>query len=77
MTCGALVAKTFERWLYSQADAHRDALKFCVRKLGLLDPDAKTYKLCRGAYEKAVGTYHSVADLRAGLESKDDTLKIL
>ncbi|MBI1913225.1 MAG: hypothetical protein HYS12_00450 [Planctomycetes bacterium] len=43
MTTGRLVAETFERWLFSRTGEHADALRFCARKLGFLDPDADDY----------------------------------
>jgi hypothetical protein len=67
MTIGALVAKSFERWLYSRAGDYKEAMKFSVRKLGLLDPDAKTYRQSKIAYEKVVyrcDAYYLPEDLK-------------
>ncbi len=75
MTCGALVAKTLEKWLYTQAGEYRDALKFCVRKLGILDPDHKKYHSSREIYEQAVRFYRNVDVLREGLTGDSDLLK--
>jgi hypothetical protein len=44
MTSGRLVALLFERWLYEQAGPYADALRFCMRKLGYLDPDDDNYR---------------------------------
>src|SRR5262245_12904486 len=55
MTCGRLVAATFERWLYGRAGGHADALRFCARKLGYLDPDAYDYVLSRAVRRDLLG----------------------
>lgn len=71
MTTGALVARTFERWLHGRA-ADRGVLRFCVRKLGLLDPDARSHQKDRAAFQAAVGRYRSVGDLAADLAILED-----
>jgi hypothetical protein len=55
MTCGRLVATTFERWLHGRAGGHADALRFCARKLGYLDPDADDYQLNREVRHAVLG----------------------
>jgi hypothetical protein len=74
MTQGTLVAKTFERWLFTHAGEHRDALRFGLCKLGLLDPDAKDYATSKDAYEHAVNHYHDLDSLRQGLRHSDPKL---
>jgi hypothetical protein len=43
MSLGKLVASTFRRRLVGRSGEHADALDFCLRKLGYLDPDHKHY----------------------------------
>ncbi len=63
MTVGSLVAKTFERWLYSQAGPDEVAMKFCVRKLGILDPDARAHKKDQWAFISATKRYKTMESL--------------
>jgi hypothetical protein len=59
MTSGALVARTFERWLASRAGDDRDALRLCDRLLGFLDPDARNYEKVKAARLAAVRHYRT------------------
>lgn len=61
MTCGALVARTLERWLYGQAQDRR-VLLFAVRKLGLLDPDATG---TRSRWERGTASCNATARRKA------------
>jgi hypothetical protein len=63
MTVGALVARTFERWLYSAAGEFQKGLQFCVRKLGILDPDDRRYEGSRHAFDRATRGYRSPESL--------------
>ena len=74
MTVGALVAKTFEKWLYSQAGDYKDTLKFCIRKLGILDPDCKRHKHNLKSLHHTINKYHSFEAIEAEKES-DKVLK--
>jgi hypothetical protein len=65
MTLGRLVADTFERWLVSQAGEHAEALRFCTRKLGYLDPDARRYQRDRANLLDLLERCHSPEDLAA------------
>jgi hypothetical protein len=67
MTTGAWVAKTFEQWLYDRTGEWRDVFKWCLRKLGVLDPAAEEYEKNRRAYHAEVGAYGSAAELRHAL----------
>jgi hypothetical protein len=62
MTTGSLVARTLERWLYAQA-ADRRALNFCIRKLGLLDPDTKNHAKNLQVYQEVVRRFRTSAAL--------------
>ncbi len=73
MTTGSLVARTLERWLHAQA-ADRRVFRFAVRKLGLLDPDAKGHAKDRAAFRAAVTGYRTAEELVAGLDGEDDDL---
>lgn len=74
MTTGALVAATLEKFLYAQAQ-HKDTLKFCLRKLGLLDVSAKDYRYSLATYIHATKSYRSASDLQAAVsEPTDDKL---
>lgn len=63
MTVGSLVAHTFEKWLYKQFPED-GILKFCIRKLGTLDPDQKDYPKYLSAYHSVVYRYRKAEDLR-------------
>ena len=75
MTVGSLVAKTFERWVYTQAGEYKDALRFCIRKLGILDPDHHFYKRSRWAFWQAAKNYKSIDSINAGLAAGNDDIK--
>src|SRR5262249_37596169 len=66
MTGGALIAKTLERWVYP-GGREKDVFKFCVRKLGVLDPDHRQYAFNRWAYQTAVRQCRTLADLRTAV----------
>jgi hypothetical protein len=66
MTCGALVARTLERWLYGQAEDRR-VLQFAVRKLGLLDPDARHHQKSLEGWNRVVRAYRRTGDLAEAL----------
>lgn len=66
ITVGRLVAETFRRWLVGQAGADAAAVRFCDRKLGVLDPDHDDYLLFRENRAEVVGLVRSPGDL-AGL----------
>jgi hypothetical protein len=63
MTIGRLVAETFQRWLYSRAGAHEGALRFCLRKLGHLNPHAPDYQRDRQVRTEVLARVRSVEDL--------------
>jgi hypothetical protein len=65
MTLGRLVAETFQRWLQSQAGEHGDALRFCLRKLGHLDPDADDCDAAREFRAYLLDRVQSIEDFRA------------
>ncbi len=46
-TVGRLIARTFQKWLEHKLGDQRDAVMFCITKLGWLDPDAENYSLDR------------------------------
>jgi hypothetical protein len=73
MTTGSLVAKTLERWLHAQA-ADRRVFGFAIRKLGLLDPDARAHEKERAAFQAAVARYRTEGELASGLDEEDDDL---
>ncbi len=60
MTSGALVARTFERWLHGQA-GDRDVFRFALRKCGILGPDDRRYAQSLPAYLDVVERYRSAA----------------
>jgi hypothetical protein len=70
MTLGALVAKTFERWLHVQAGDLEDAFKFCLRKLGILDRYKRHYKKSREVFWEVTRAIKTVADLEARRQSE-------
>jgi hypothetical protein len=63
MTQGRLVASTFERWLFSRAGEHGDALRFCIHKLGFLNPRSPTYQKACKARGELLARVHSTQDL--------------
>jgi hypothetical protein len=69
MTTGAWVAATFERWLHERTGDWEDTLKWCLRKLGVLDDAQKHYERNRAAYQAVLGRYQGVTarDLKAAL----------
>ena len=44
LSCGRLVAETFQRWATLQAGGLADAVRFCCNKLGYLDRDQRAYE---------------------------------
>jgi hypothetical protein len=71
MTIGRLVADTFQRWLFSRAGEHGDALRFCLRKLGHLDPHAPDYPRARQTRDQLLARVHSIGDLGALAQDRD------
>jgi hypothetical protein len=62
-TNGSLVAKTFERFIDTQAGDYRDAQRFCIHKLGILSRQSRKYETNRDVYCKAVKRYRRSDDL--------------
>jgi hypothetical protein len=77
MTVGALVAKTIERWLFTQAGELSEVMKFCVRKVGILNPDHKQYKASLLYYWRAVERFTELDTLLSGLREGDVDLEML
>jgi hypothetical protein len=78
MTVGALVAKTELRWLYHMTGEYRDAVKFSLRKLGYLDPDAKWHWRSQHIREAVVSTIRSPEELHEAMDEKSpDAWKML
>lgn len=77
ITIGRLVAETFGRWVLARAGADADAVKFCDRKLGVLDPDADKYVLSREVRHDLADRVRTPADLAAlaADESGEEYLK--
>jgi hypothetical protein len=65
MTLGRLVASTFERWLFSQAGEHGEALRFCIRKLGFLNPRDPNYPKAHKVRALLLDRVRRVEDLGA------------
>ena len=61
MTTGALVAVTLERWTYNRS-SDRDALKFAMRKLGILDPDDRRYKFSIASFLNLTRSIRTMED---------------
>jgi hypothetical protein len=70
MTLGRLVASTFERWLFHRAGDHGDALRFCIRKLGFLNPRAPNYPKAHKVRGELLDRVRSVEDLDASAADK-------
>jgi hypothetical protein len=66
MTGGALIAKTLERWVYGRA-GEPGVLKFCVRKLGILDPNDPGHDQRRRVYRRVCGRYRNSVRLQRDL----------
>jgi hypothetical protein len=47
LSCGRLVAETFQRWATLQSGGMADSVRFCCNKLGYLDRDQKGYEKYR------------------------------
>jgi hypothetical protein len=74
MTGGALVARTLERWIYSQA-ADRDVLKFSLRKMGTLDPGDRRHKFSLWAYLASIEKIRTPTALRAALDAGEGAFR--
>ncbi len=75
-TQGAVVAKIMETWITNQAD-DPDVFKFCLRKVGILDPDNRNHKKNEIAMQYCINNYNSVEEVRSGLLNSDTKLKTL
>jgi hypothetical protein len=65
MTTGALVAKTFEDWLYDRPDEDcREAFRFCIRKLGILNADDRNYGKDFGVYHEGRRMFTKLEDFK-------------
>jgi hypothetical protein len=73
-TIGSVVARTLEPWvLRTAAFEHFFEVDFCLKKLGLLDPDSRRYAGDREAWADVVERYTRPGDLLGG-ETPDPNL---
>jgi hypothetical protein len=63
ITVGRLVAETFRRWVLGRAGDDANAVQFCDRKLGILDPDADSYVRSRECRHRLTPRVRTAADL--------------
>jgi hypothetical protein len=66
MTGGSLIARTLEKWIYGQAP-EPNLMRFCVRKLGILDPSDPKHDPRRRLYRRLCDRYRDPGRLRRAL----------
>jgi hypothetical protein len=62
-TLGALVAKIFRKWLFTQAGQYANAVRFCTFKLGVLDQDHTDYEANRLHFHQTRAAFTRPEDL--------------
>lgn len=72
MTTGALVAVTLEKFLFAQVQ-NKDVLKFCLRKLGLLDTSDKRHSYYLSCYINSCKKYRDINKLTEAIEQGEDS----
>jgi hypothetical protein len=70
-TTGRLVADLLRDWMYHRAGEHADAVRFCDRKLGYLDPDADHYADAKKLRTELVARINSPEGLAAHAATAD------
>jgi hypothetical protein len=74
LTNGRLVADAFEKYLlHAAAGDHTLEVDFCLKKLGVLDPDAQHHARDREAFNSAIDRYTRPVQFETG-ETPDDDL---